>query len=82
MSQGNKKNQGSSKRPSESKFTRKVLGLDRPLTPKEKMKAKLKADEFYLRISKPPKGHAVSAKTHTKRQRAKRRVSAYTKHLK
>mgnify|MGYP000261580180 CR=1 FL=1 len=76
MSQGNKKNEGFA-----NKFSRKVLGLDRPLTVKEKMKARIKADELYVRLTEPPKGYAMSDKTHTERQRAKSRASSYKRHL-
>ena len=83
MPQKNKQNQGSTKKPSGlEKFSRKILGMDRPLTPKEKMEAKVKADEFYLRSTNPPEGYAMSPKTHAERQRAKNRISAYKRHLK
>ena len=83
MSQGNKKNKSSAKKFSGlEQFSRKALGLDRPLTVKEKMEAKVKGDEFYLRLTKPPKGYAMSDKTHTARRQAKERVHSYKKHLK
>jgi hypothetical protein len=82
MSQGNKKDKGSAKKSSGlEKFSRKVLGMDRPLTVKEKMKARIKADELYVRLTEPPKGYAMSDKTHTERQRAKSRASSYKRHL-
>ena len=83
MSQGNKKNKSSVKKSSGlGKFSRKVLGLDRPLTVKEKMEAKIKGDELYLRLTEPPKGYAMSDKTHMERHRAKKRIHSYKKHLK
>ena len=75
-------NQDSSKKQSGfDKFKRKVLGMDRPLTYKEKMAAKVAGDEFYLKSTKPPKGYAMSQKTFEERQAAKRRVSSYKAHL-
>lgn len=83
MPQKNNQNQGSTKKTSGfEKFKRKVLGMDRPLTPKEKMQIKVNADEVYLRLTHPPEGYAMSPKTHAERQAAKKRISAYKKHLK
>jgi hypothetical protein len=32
-----------------NQFKRKVLGMDRPLTPKQKMEVRVGADEYFLR---------------------------------
>ena len=65
-----------------NQFKRKVLGMDRPLTPKQKMEVRVGADEYFLKLTKPPKGYAMTEKTFEARQQAKKRVSAYKKHIK
>lgn len=65
-----------------NKIKRKLLGLGRPLTPKQKMEIQVNADEYFLRITKPPKGHVMTEKGFKERQQAKKRISAYKKHIK
>ena len=63
------------------KFGRKLLEMDRPLTIKEKLKAKTSGDKLYLKLTKPPKGYVMNEKTFKRRQQAKSGVSAYKKYL-
>ena len=65
-----------------NQFKRKVLGMDRPLTPKQKMEVRVGADEYFLKLTKPPKGYAMTEKGFEARQQAKKRISAYKKHIK
>lgn len=65
-----------------NKIKRKLLGMDRPLTPKQKMEVQVNADEFFLRITEPPKDYVMTEKEFEARQQAKQRISAYKKHIK
>ena len=64
-----------------NKFRRRLLDMDRPLTMKERASADMAGDEFYLRITKPPKDLVMSEKTFKGRQQAKRRVNTAKRFL-
>jgi hypothetical protein len=78
----NDKNKSSAeKRSFGETFKRKVLGLDKPISMKDRISNKKAADELYLRMTKPPKDYAMSEKTFKKRQQAKRRVETSNRYL-
>ena len=61
------------------KFKRKVLGLDRPFTTKQRMEIERYRQE--LKLDKMPKKYVMSEETFKERQAARRKIKTIDRYL-